>query len=305
MRCNSKEEFFKALKYATVYTSTVSLYPTSSQRTNIVISRNRRIGISLSGIADWFSHYGNAKCVRWLREGYKVVKECNRITNEEAGVPPSIRITCVKPSGTISQLVGCSPGMHHPTSTYAIRRIIIDKLHPIVPLLIEANYKYEPQIEYVKGTDIEGRMIMSQYLNNSSIGDFLPVESNTSYVFEFPMYLGKSRPANTVSAWEQFSQLAMLQREWADNSVSCTIYFNPETESDQLDKMLAQFAPMVKSVSMLPLKDHSIYPQVPYQEVNEEEYKLRVSELKPIDWAKYHGSDGQNELYCSNDTCSI
>lgn len=304
-RCSSKEEFFKALKYATIYTSTVSLYPTSSEKTNVIVSRNRRIGVSLSGISDWINTFGNAKCVRWLREGYKVVKECNRITNEQAGVPPSIRLTCVKPSGTISQLVGCSPGMHHPTSTYAIRRIIIDKSHPVVPLLKNANYRFEPQIKYVKNDEVGNSVVMKQYLSNSTRGDFIPVENTNTYVFEFPIYLGKSRPANTVSAWEQFSQLAMLQREWSDNSVSCTVYFNPETEGEQLELMLAQFVPLIKSVSMLPLKDSSIYPQVPYQEVTEEQYLFRVKELKPIDWSSYSGSDGENELYCSNDTCTI
>ncbi|MCP3681976.1 MAG: hypothetical protein GY861_04725, partial [bacterium] len=222
--------------------------------------------------------------------------------NEEAGIPPSVRVTTVKPSGTISQVVGVTPGMHHATYEYARRRMIIDKSHPLSKLLIEAEYEHEPLIDFVK--DPEGREIMEQYVNHSACAGRTPVANETSLVFTYPIHQGGSRPASRVSAWEQFTQLAMLQREWSDNSVSCTIYFDKETEGPQISQMLAQFSPLIKSVSMLPHNDDA-YLQMPYEKIDKEEYEMLVKNLKPIDWDNYAGVDSQQELYCSNDTCEI
>jgi ribonucleoside-diphosphate reductase alpha chain len=254
-RCMNEDDFYEALEYATFYASTVSLLPTHRSETNKIILRNRRIGVSISGIADMLDIYGTAELIRRLRKGYRLVRSVNQKLALEADIPVSVRVTTVKPSGTISQLVGCSAGMHFPTFQYAIRRMRVGNTSNVCKVLKSSGVPY--QDDYYS--------------------------ANTT-VFEFPVYHGKTRNATVVSAWEQFSILAMLQREWSDNMVSCTIYFDPKTEEAQIDDMLRQFVPIIKSVSMLPHSDTGAYIQMPYEGLTKEEYEARLAEIPSIDW---------------------
>jgi len=275
-RCEDEKEFYEALEFATFYASTVALLPTHRSETNAIVVRNRRIGISLSGVADILDDLGATELTKRLRKGYKIIKQTNAKLASQAGVPSSIRVTTVKPSGTISQLVGVSSGMHFPTFQYAIRRMRVGDGSPICELLKEAGIPNEKD----------------NYSENTT-------------VFEFPIDQGKTRKAANVSAWEQFAFLAMLQREWSDNMVSCTVYFDPKTEGDQIEHMLAQFAPIIKSVSMLPHSDTGAYTQMPYEGITKEEYEKRLANMSPIDWKKFGGSDGMESKFCSNDQCEI
>ena len=275
-RCEKEEEFYEALEYATFYASTVALLPTHRCETNAIVVRNRRIGVSLSGIADMLDEFGATELTRRLRKGYKLVRATNKELAAEAGVPPSIRVTTVKPSGTISQLVGVSSGMHFPTFQYAIRRMRVGNNSRICDVLKDAGIPNEPD----------------HYSANTT-------------VFEFPIDQGKTRKATSVSAWEQFAFLAMLQREWSDNMVSCTVYFDPVTEGDQIEHMLAQFAPIIKSVSMLPHSDKGAYVQMPYEGISKELFDERLAKIPDIDWSGFGGSDGVESRFCSNDSCDL
>ncbi len=275
-RCESEDSFYEALEFATFYASTVALLPTHRTETNAIVVRNRRIGVSLSGVADMLDALGATELTRRLRAGYKLVHSINKKLAAEAGVPSSIRVTTVKPSGTISQLVGVSSGMHFPTFQYAIRRMRVGNSSHICDVLKAAGIPNEPDTYSAKTT-----------------------------VFEFPIDQGKTRKATAVSAWEQFAFLAMLQREWSDNMVSCTVYFDPKTEGDQIEHMLAQFAPIIKSVSMLPHTDTGAYVQMPYEGITKETYEARVADLPKIDWSRFGGSDGIESRFCTNDSCDI
>lgn len=269
-RCEDEAAFYKALEFATFYASTVALLPTHRNETNEIILKNRRIGVSLSGIADMLDELGTAELTRRLRKGYKLVYSLNRELACEAGIPASIRVTTVKPSGTISQLVGVSSGMHFPNFQYAIRRMRVGSQSSICKVLKSAGIPNEAD----------------RYSANTTI-------------FEFPINQGKTRKVTEVSAWEQFALLAMLQREWSDNMVSCTISFDTQREGDQIEHMLAQFAPLIKSVSMMPYNKNGNYVQMPYEEISKEEYEKRVAALPPqIDWEKYSGNEGCAEQFC-------
>lgn len=274
----SIEEFFNSLRYATFYTQSVSLCPTHNEKTNRVIARNRRIGVSLSGLAEWVDAIGSTQLTRHLRDGYGIVRQYANLLAEDSGVRHPIRCTTVKPSGTTSSMVGVSSGMHYPIFKHAIRRIRIAKIHPVSEILIKSRVPHEED-KFDKAT----------------------------WVFEFII---KSSPAvrtvHNVSAWEQFTFLEMMQREWADNSVSCTIYFDPKKGEDKvLENMIARFIPVVKSVSMLPLLEHGAYPQMPYEDIDEAEYSRRATGILPIDWSGFTGSDGQDTKYCTNEACGV
>jgi ribonucleoside-diphosphate reductase alpha chain len=274
-KCECDDDFYQALTYATFYASTVSLLKTHRPETNAVVAKNRRIGISLSGVTDWIDKIGATCVTNYLRKGYKVVKDVNSVLNKEAGVPEAIRVTTIKPSGTISQLVGVSSGMHFPTFNYAIRRVRVGNSTPICQVLKDSGIPNEPD-QFSAGTT----------------------------VFSFPINQGSTRPATSVSAWEQFALLSMMQREWSDNMVSCTVYFDKEKEGHQIEHMLAQFMPVIKSVSLLPHTDTGAYPQIPYEGINKEEYERLLCELPKIDWSKFVG-DSVADKFCNSDTCEV
>ncbi len=303
-RCSTRKEFLQAIENATFYSSTVALYPTHSLETNKVLARNRRIGVSLSGIAQWIDQWTLTRCISWMKDGYHLVREKNKEFNTNAGVPPSIRVTTVKPSGSISQIAGVTSGMHFSLYRFSIRRMIVAADHPLVDILSEAGYNMEPQIDFVPPHELNGHHLFEKY-RDFARGDMVPVRSEKSVVFEIPICNKNSRPQNEVSAWEQFALAATLQREWADNSVSATITFDPETEGHQLEQMIAQFLPVMKAFSVLPQLEEKVYPQMPYEKITEEEYNSRIALLKPINWSKFSGSDGFDEKYCTTDKCEI
>ena len=267
-RCVNEDEFYQSLEYATFYASTVALLATHRPETNEIVAKNRRIGVSISGIADMIDTHGTTELTRRLKKGYKLVRSLNQELAAEADIPASIRVTTVKPSGTISLLVGCSSGMHFPTFQYAIRRIRIGDTSSICSVLKAAGVPHEED----------------HYSANTT-------------VFEFPIDQGKTRNATAVSIEEQFSLLALLQREWSDNMISCTIYFDPKTEGPQIEHMLAQFIPVIKSVSMLPHSDTGAYVQMPYEGITKEIYEERLSKIQKIDWSSFGGSDGIREQF--------
>jgi ribonucleoside-diphosphate reductase alpha chain len=169
--------------------------------------------------------------------------------------------------------------MHFPTFKYAVRRMRISHTSPIVARLKESGYRWD-----------------------------VDIYSDNTLVFEFPIDQGHTREASTVSMWEQFSLLALLQREWSDNMVSVTIYFNPKTEASQIEHALAQFAPLIKSCSMLPHTEEGAYKQPPYQGISQEEYRRRLAEIKAVNWSQIKDNstvEKEGPKYCTNDTCEL
>jgi ribonucleoside-diphosphate reductase alpha chain len=282
-RCENVDRFYMALKFATFYASTVSLLPTHRPETNAVIARNRRIGISVSGIAQWASGevpngWGNmnyTKMTRFLRAGYKIVREQNARLAEEAGVPASVRVTTVKPSGSISLLAGVTPGVHYPVSRYAIRRMRIGNDSPLVQPLIDAGIPHEED-----------------------------TYSDNTLVFEFAIDHGDVRPCQEVSPWEQFGLVAMMQRCYADNCVSATIYFDKERDGNDVEKLLAMYIPVLKSVSMLPHAGHG-YAQAPYEPINKEVYEQRRGAYGRPNFESVVDNQPVGSKYCSGDKCMI
>jgi len=282
-RCKGLSVFTQALKYATFYSTSVSLLPTHRPETNAVIAKNRRIGVSISGIAQWVSgavpdEWGAmnyTRLTRILRDGYKVVKGENTRLAKSAGVPASIRVTTIKPSGSISLLAGATPGVHYPVSRFAIRRVRIGNDSPLVPALKKAGVPWEED-----------------------------TYSDNTLVFEFTIDHGNVRSCDEVSPWEQFSIVAMLQRCWADNMVSATVYFDKEKDADQIEKLLAMFIPVLKSVSLLPHSGHG-YKQAPYEPITIEEYETRKNGYKNLEFQSVKGSVPEGSKFCDGDTCSL
>ena len=202
------------------------------------------------------------------------MRSLNRTLAEEAGIPPSVRVTTVKPSGTLSQLVGVSPGMHFPPFRYAIRRLRVSDASALCEALKALGVPNEPD-RYNAATT----------------------------VFEFPLDMGETREASTVPAREQLEFLALLQREWSDNMVSCTVSFDPQTEGAQIGALLTEFIARIKSVSFLPQSRKGVYAQMPYEGIGKAEYERRRAAMPKIDWRRFGGGRDEATRYCAAEGC--
>ena len=273
------EEFLETLKYAYLYAKTVTLIPTHYEETNQVMMKNRRVGTSQSGIIDAFFKHGRRTMLDWCDKGYKKLREYDEIYSDWLCIPRSIRITTVKPSGTVALLANVSPGIHYPHDEYYIRRIRLASNSPLVEILKKANYS----LEYSKyGTTEE--------------------DKKRTIIVSFPMHQDFFRKKKEdVSIWEQMKNAIDYQRFWSDNSVSCTVTFKPE-EAKDIPATLEAYEDNLKAISFLPLKHE--YEQPPYESITKEQYDELIKNLKPLDFSNYTGLP-KGEKFCNTDTCEI
>ena len=271
------EDFKKTIKYAYLFAKTITLLNTHWPETNKVMLRNRRIGLSITGIATFLGNHNISELKEWMESGYNLAKDYDKIYSDWFAIPESIKISTIKPSGTLSLLAGVTPGLHFPQSNYYIRRVRIRKNMPIIDILKNSGYKIEPANEDTLGT----------------------------VVVEFPVAIGDSiRTLKEVSMWEQLNLAAFCQKYWSDNAVSITVSFN-ENEGKQIKNALDYYQFKLKGVSFLPNSTNEIYPQMPYEEISKSEYEKAIKEIKPIDFSKMVGIDSENEKYCNNDVCIL
>ena len=274
----SIEDYKRTLKYAYLYAKTVTLGKTHWSETNRVMLRNRRIGCSVSGVAQFITKHGMEELRKWLEDGYETIQEWDCMYSDWFAIPKSIKTTSVKPSGTVSLLVGATPGMHYPESRFYIRRMRLSKHSELIEPLKKAGYKLEPAF----GSE------------------------DTTMVVEVPVDVGEGiRTASELSIWEQFSLAAFLQRHWADNQVSCTATFNPETEADQLPHVLNYFQYRLKGISLLPRHPLGAYKQMPYETITEQEYEKQVKKLGYLSFVGVEGEEAEIDKFCNNDICEI
>ncbi|MFO7973787.1 MAG: fused protease/ribonucleoside-triphosphate reductase [Candidatus Hydrogenedentota bacterium] len=273
-RHDTLEEYKRTLKFAYLYAKTVTLVPTHNERTNAIMLRNRRIGLSQSGIVESFERHGRRTHFNWCDEGYKYICNLDRIYAQWLCVPESIKKTSVKPSGTVSLLPGVTPGIHYAHSEYYLRAMRIDKTSKLVEPLRKAGY----------------------HIEESVYGD-------NTWVVYFPVRTENfDRSKNDVSVWEQVENVAQMQYYWADNQVSATITFKSE-EARDIPRILELYETRLKSISFLPMVEHS-YAQAPYQEISKEMYEHAVARQAPLDFSHMYTDEAQ-DLYCDSDKCEI
>ena len=279
-RHDSLDDFKRTLKFAYLYAKTVTLLPTHWEETNAIMQRNRRIGTSISGIANFADRKGVPVLREWMDTGYSVIQGYDKLYSEWLGIRESIKMTTVKPSGTVSILAGESPGVHWtPGGQYFLRAIRFSNEDPMLPLFTMANYTVEPASE----------------------------SPNTTSVVFFPVESMAKRSEKDVTIFEKMSLASMAQRHWSDNSVSVTVSFNQETEGEHVGTVLHMFDGQLKTVSFLPM-GNTIYPQMPYTQITKQDYEDYVFKLMPIDFAGVYAglaADAIGEAYCTTDACEI
>jgi adenosylcobalamin-dependent ribonucleoside-triphosphate reductase len=267
--CTDLYDWLRTLKFAYLYAKTVTLIPTHDKRVNAVMMRNRRIGTSLSGIIQAVHKYGWGNFRKEIQNGYEAIRQWDDTYSNWLCVPKSIKVTSVKPSGTVSLLSGATPGIHHPHAEYYWRVIRFASDSDYLPQLRASGYRcYD--------------------IGNNQVAVYFPVRERLFV-----------RGESDVTMWEQLELAAQLQYYWSDNQVSCTVKFK-EHEAQEISRALSMYETRLKGISFLP-ESHG-YEHAPMQAMEgaeeripigksgsmrkwlspEDEYFRAVASLKPL-----------------------
>lgn len=268
------EDYLATLKIAYLYGKTVTLANTHWPETNAKMLKNRRIGLSQSGVIQSFNKFGRRTMLEWCDRAYGHVRELDKLYSDWLCIPQSVRMTSIKPSGTVSLLNGSTPGIHYPEDEYYIRRIRFAADSDMLPALRTSGYKIEPD-------------------------HYSP---NTMCV-EFPVHEQHFKKGKRdISMWEQLEIAAQYQQYWADNSVSVTITFKPD-EAKDIKTALEMYETRLKAVSFLRYEETG-YVQAPYEPITKEQYEQMNKNITPVQ--RFNTDEGgAGTKFCDGDSCTI
>ena len=242
--------------------------------TDEIVHKNMRMGIGLTGVLQ-----ANKTQLSWLDAGYKHLRDYDNRYSELKGFNRSIKLTTIKPSGTLSLLPGVTPGIHPGYAQYMFRRIRIAAEHPLVKVCREHGYP----VEYAKNFDGS--------------------EDRNTLIITFPFSYPKgTKLAKDMTALDQLKAVKHMQEVWSDNSVSCTIYYKPEELPEIKDYLAKHYKNNYKSLSFLLHQDHG-FAQAPYQEINKGSYDTLVAVTTPITYISSAIFDSSDE--CASGVCPI
>jgi ribonucleoside-triphosphate reductase len=241
------------------------------------------LGVSLTGICD---HYLLGKdspdLEKWLTEMRDVAIKTNKEWADKLGINQSTAITCVKPSGTVSQLVDSASGIHPRFSKHYIRRVRSDKKDPLAQYMTAAGFPVEDD-----------------------------VMSKSSLVFSFPIKSPQgSTTVKQVGAMEQLKLWKKYQDYWCEHKPSITVYYTDD-EFLQVAQWIWENFDTVSGISLLPVSDH-VYQQAPYEDITAEKYEELLAAM-PVDvnwddlehFEKEDTTTGSQELACTGGACEI
>lgn len=249
--------------------------PCHQPETEKIVHKNMRMGIGITGYLQCTDEQRS-----WLPEVYESLRMFDLKYSKEKGWPTSIKLTTIKPSGTLSLLPGVTPGVHPAFARYMIRRIRIASNHPLVDVCRDHGYP----VEFVKqfdGTDDRGTMVI-----------------------EFPLaYSDNAILAKDLSAVQQMEWVKRAQTDWSDNSVSVTVYYTPEELPEIKEYLSKNYNKGFKTLSFLLRSEHG-FMQAPYEEISKDEYDRRVSKSILIESVQSAGDFDPNEG-CETGVCPI
>ena len=250
--------------------------PCHLKETENIVHKNMRMGIGVTGYLQ-----ATEEQRTWLPEVYADLRQYDEEYSAKHGWPISVKLTTVKPSGTLSLLAGVTPGVHPGFSQFFIRRIRMASNSALVSLCKDAGYK----VEYQKNFD--------------SSDDYNTV------VVEFPCAYPKGTVvAKDVTAVQQLEFIKRLQTDWSDNAVSCTVYYKKEELPEIKEWLLTNYNKSIKAVSFLLHSEHG-FTQAPYEEISEEQYNKLVKKVKPITSSTIAEDSILDNLECDGGHCPI
>ena len=289
VRANDTEEsLLEKIRLATIlgtFQSTLTNFKYVSSMWRKNCEEERLLGVSLTGIMDSRITNGksNKDLVKLLEALKKQSIEVNKEFAKELGINQSAAVTCVKPSGTVSQLVDAASGIHARHNPYYIRTVRGDKKDPLTKLMTEVGFPVEDD------------------------------EMNPSHtaVFSFPMKVDRSAVFRTdLTAIQQLDLWKIYQEHWCEHKPSVTISVK-EDEWMEVGAWVYKDFDQMSGVSFLPFSEHT-YRQAPYQDCDREQYEKLLKVMpKDVDWSqlsKYETVDttvASQELACTSGSCEI
>ena len=247
----------------------------SVKETEEVVHKNMRMGIGVTGYLQATEEQRN-----WLPSCYDYLREYDKEYSRINGFPASIKLTTVKPSGTLSLLAGVTPGAHPGYSEYYIRRIRMSADSELVGVCRRNGF----DIEYVRNFD--------------------GTEDHSTVVVSFPCKFPKgTKFAGDMTAVDQLEVISRLQAEWSDNSVSVTVYYRKE-ELDAIKDWLSNHYYNVKSVSFLLHNEHG-FDQAPLEEIDKKTYNDMKKRSTPIQSLKDIKMEDIEISDCDTGACPV
>jgi adenosylcobalamin-dependent ribonucleoside-triphosphate reductase len=227
--------------------------PCHLESTQTIVNKNMRMGIGITGVLE-----STKEQLEWLKDTYTYLRDYDEQYSAQHGFNKSIKLTTIKPSGTLSLLPGVTPGCHPAYARHMIRRIRISANHSLVQTCRDHGYPVEYQQNFDGSLD------------------------HSTVVVSFPFrHTELATLASEVDALDQLDTVRWLQENWSDNSVSCTIYYKKE-ELPEIKKYLKKhYKNSHKSLSFLLHSEHG-FKQAPLEEITEDQYDALVASTRLI-----------------------
>jgi ribonucleotide reductase alpha subunit len=270
------DELLQAIEFAYRMNKHSLALHCSLKETEDIVHKNMRMGIGMTGILQATEEQRS-----WLKDAYVWIRNFDKEYSAKHGFPESIKLTTVKPSGTLSLLAGVTPGVHpNPAGPHYIRRVRISSESPLVDICRKHGYF----IEYQRNFDGS--------------------EDRSTMVVAFPCKLPETTPVAADYDWRsQMDMIRRMQAEWSDNSVSCTIYYKKEDIEDIKKYLKEHFRHEIKTVSFLLYHGHG-FDQAPYETISKEVYEGMKSVVKPITSVEIK-EDDFDILDCATGACPV
>jgi ribonucleotide reductase alpha subunit len=273
---SSKEELILCAKLLYKTQKAIAALPFLHEETNKIVHKNMRLGLGVTGICQSLDK------IDWLDACYKELRKFDKEWSKERGWNRSIKLTTIKPSGTLSLLGGSTPGIHPAYSKYYIRRVRMSSNDKLVQYCRDLGY----HIEYVLNFDGSE--------NHDTVVVEFPCETPDGALF-----------ADEMGVIKQLEMVKKLQEVWSDNAVSVTAYYSEEELSILKQWLQDNYANSIKSVSFLLRQKHG-FKQAPYEEITKEVYEHKKSKVKPLVKIKQNiGNDALEGLECEGGACPI
>jgi ribonucleoside-triphosphate reductase (thioredoxin) len=252
--CDTMQEFWEVVRVLYKVVKHSLALSCHQKETEYIVNKNMRMGIGITGVM-----MATEEQKSWLDPVYKTLRQYDKEYSKEHGFPESIKLTTLKPSGTLSLLPGVTPGVHtSPGGRTYIRRITIASDSPLIDVVRSHGY----HLEYKKNID-------------KSL-DY------TSMIAEFPVKLKEEVPEpSDLDVLEQLDLVREMQTKWSDNAVSVTAYYSLEDIPRIQEYLKKHYKDSIKSVSFLLHTGHG-FEQAPYEPISEEQYQYLAAKVKPI-----------------------
>lgn len=270
----SKEELFDVATLLYRINKHSLMLPCHHPETDAVVFKNMRMGIGVTGVLQ-----ASEEQLSWLDDCYMYLRAYDDEYSEDNGMNPSIKLTTVKPSGTLSLLPGVTPGIHPAYSQYMYRRIRMASEHQLVEVCRKNGYPIEFQKKF-DGSEDKGTVVVT-------------------FPFSYP---SGTILAKDMTALQQLSWIKRLQEIWSDNSVSCTIYYKMEELPEIKEYLKKYYRNNHKSLSFLLHSEHG-FKQAPLEEITKEQFRELNNKVTLI--SNLHSAEFESVEECAGGACPV